>query len=53
MVALVDLPARLGGERVHGVERDDGDPGVAQALEELLRRLERADPVVDQVDLHA
>ena len=53
MVALVDVPAGLGGERVDGVELEDVDAGVAQALEEFLRRAERADAVVDQIDLDA
>ena len=43
VVALVDGPAGLGGERVDRIELEDVDAGVAQALEVLLRRAERAD----------
>ena len=51
MVALVHVPARLGGERVDGVELDRLDACVLQALEKRLRCGEAADAVVDQVDL--
>ena len=53
MVALVDVPAGLGRQRIDGVELEHGDAGILQALEERLRRAQRADRVVDHVDLHA
>ena len=53
MVALVHLPARFRRRRVDRIELQRADAAVAQALEELLRRAERAHAVVDQVHLHA
>jgi hypothetical protein len=53
VVALVHGPAGLGDHRVHRIEFEDADAGVAQTLEVLLLRSERADGIVDQVHLHA
>ena len=53
MITLVHVPASLGRRRVDRIELQRADAAVAQALEELRRRAERADAVVDQVHLHA
>ena len=53
VVALVDVPAGLGLERIDRVELEHVDAGVGQPLEERFRRGERADAVVDQVHLDA
>ena len=53
MVALVDVPAGLGLERIDRVELEDVDARVGEPTEEFLRRAEGADAVVDEVDLHA
>ena len=48
MVAVVDLVDAL-----HRVELADGDAGLAQLVEVCLRRLDRADAVVEDVHPHA
>ncbi|MNG09829.1 hypothetical protein D3C84_932650 [compost metagenome] len=53
MVALVQLPARSGGQGIDRVELHQPDTRLTQSVEECRRRGEGADAVVDQVDLHA
>ena len=53
MVAVVQLPAALGLKRIDGIELEHSNTCVLETLEELARRRERANPVVDQVHLDA
>src|SRR5437867_5532791 len=52
VVAIVELPAPGGLRRVDRVEFADRNAGPPQGVEVLARRLDRADAVVEHVDLH-